>query len=205
MSLVGLVDSGLCNLDSVRRALEECGAQVRVARAPADLDGATHVVLPGVGSFPDGMRALRAAGMDDALRAVAARGDTPLLGVCLGMQLLFERGTEVEPTEGLGLIGGEVVRLVPQAGERIPHIGWNEVHATGRDSALLQGLPADPDVYFVHSFCVVPADSANVVATTPYCGGFVSMVEHGLVLGAQFHPEKSQRTGFAMLRNFLAV
>jgi imidazole glycerol-phosphate synthase subunit HisH len=201
---VGLIDSGLCNLGSARRALEECGATVTVATTPADLDGADRVVLPGVGAFADGMASLRDAGFDAALAEIVADGRTPVLGVCLGMQLLAATATEGGPSQGLGLIEADVVRLEPENGERIPHIGWNAVRPEP-GAELFAGLPDDADFYFVHSYHVACRAPGDVAATTPYAGGFCSAVAHGLVYGVQFHPEKSQANGFALLRNFLAL
>lgn len=204
MTHVAVIDYGLSNLDSVRRAIEECGGEVSVLREPEGLGDHDSIVLPGVGAFPDAMRRLRTAGFDTALAAVAARGEVPILGVCLGMQLLAGRGTEVEPAEGLGLIPGEVVKLERTEGERLPHIGWNEVDPAP-DSPLFEGIPAGADFYFVHSYRFRPDAREDVSAETPYSGGFASAVGSGIVHGVQFHPEKSQRNGFAVLRNFLAL
>lgn len=205
---VAIVDYGMCNLDSVRRALEEVGARPFVTGDPADLTRADRIVLPGVGAFPDAMRNLRDRGLDDALAKEVLDGGVPFLGVCLGMQLLAASGHEVEPCGGLGWIGAEVPRFVPAgtggARERVPHIGWNEVDPV-RDSPLFDGIPAAADFYFVHSFHLVCADLADVLATTPYCGGFTSAVQRDHVFGVQFHPEKSQGHGLRLLRNFLAV
>lgn len=198
---VGIVDTGLSNLDSIVRALEVCGGAPTTVRTLADLAGAGRVVLPGVGAFPDGMAALRERGLDTALRQHAAAG-RPLLGVCLGMQLLASSSAEGgTTTPGLGLVPGEVVRLDPDADERIPHIGWNEVHRR-TSSPLFEGIDDGADFYFVHSYHV-RADSDAVVATTPYAGGFASAVRSGAVAGVQFHPEKSQRRGMQLLGNFL--
>ncbi len=204
MSTVGVVDVGLSNLDSARRALEECGADVRIVTEGRELAGHERIVLPGVGAFPDAMRRLRAAGIETALQELVADGRTPVLGICLGMQLLAATGTEIEPAEGLGLVPADVVRLPSLDGERLPHIGWNEVDPVN-GSPLFDGLPDGADFYFVHSFAVRCDEPGHVAATTPYGGGFCSAVENGLVFGVQFHPEKSQRNGFAVLRNFLAL
>lgn len=172
---------------------------------PEELDRADRIVLPGVGAFEDAMRNLRDRGLDEALaKAVLAEG-APLLGICLGMQLLAERGTEGTETPGLGFVAGVVARLEPTATDRrIPHVGWNEVHEQ-RPSTLLQGIPRDADFYFVHSYHVRCNDRDDVAAMTPYCGGFSSVIERRNIFGTQFHPEKSQRHGFALLKNFLAV
>jgi glutamine amidotransferase len=200
---VGVVDSGLSNLDSVRRALEVCGASVVVAREPDDLDDVERVVLPGVGAFGDAMVRLKATGFVVALRELAATDDVPILGVCLGMQLLATTGEEFGEHHGLGLVPGAVVKIRPQPGERIPHIGWNEVRPT-RPGTLFEAVDGK-DFYFVHSYHFVPDDPADLTATTPFAGGVAAAVGRGLVQGTQFHPEKSQAAGFAVLRAFLEL
>lgn len=207
MAGVVVVDYGMGNLDSVRRALEECGARVRISDDPGDLAAADRIVLPGVGAFPDAMRNLAARGLDEALTKQVVDEGVPILGICLGMQLAARLGHEVEPTQGLGWIAAEVVRMRPPAEgaqrERVPHIGWNEVVPV-RDDPLFAGVPSGADFYFVHSYRVACLDPGDVLATTPYCGGFVSAFARGNVVGVQFHPEKSQHHGLALLRNFLS-
>lgn len=203
MSYVALVDYGMCNLDSMRRAVEECGANARICEEPRDVMQAERVILPGVGSFADAMQNLRARNLDRALLDQAA-GGVPLLGICLGMQLLADCGQEGGETRGLGLIPGVVSRLSPTAQTpRIPHVGWNEVYPQ-REHPLFAGIAAGRDFYFVHSYHLDCADHADAAASTPYCGQFTSAVARQHVMGVQFHPEKSQKTGFALLRNFLA-
>jgi len=202
---VAIVDYGMCNLDSVRRAFEEVGARPFVTDDPADLDAADRIVLPGVGAFPDAMANLRARGLDEALTKQVLQQGAPFLGVCLGMQLMASLGEEVEATAGLDWVAARVVRFVATATDpRVPHVGWNEVTATS-ESPLFAGIPAGVDFYFVHSFHVSCADAGNVLATTPYCGGFASAVQRSQAYGVQFHPEKSQRWGLHLLANFLAV
>ena len=160
-------------------------------------------MVPGVGAFPLAMRNLRELGLTALIREQAA-GATPILGICLGMQLLFERSEELEPTAGLGLIRGEVTWL-STGGLRIPHIGWNEV-AFERDCPLLDGLPAAGcPFYHVHSLAARPASDADVVATTEYGERFATMVAHGSVFGVQFHPEKSSGHGLRMLQSFVGL
>jgi imidazole glycerol-phosphate synthase subunit HisH len=202
---VAIVDYGMCNLDSVKRALEEVGARPYVTDDPADLDAADRIVLPGVGAFPDAMANLRARGLDDALAKQVLHERAPFLGVCLGMQLMAAIGEEVEATQGLGWVDASVVRFVATAADpRIPHVGWNEVTPVG-DSQLFTGIPPGADFYFVHSFHIACADSEDVLATTPYCGGFTSALQRGDAYGVQFHPEKSQQWGLRLLANFLTV
>ena len=201
---VAVIDYGMGNLGSVRRAFEECGADVCVCRDPAEMDGAQRIVLPGVGAFPDGMKNLTASGWVEKLRESIRDPEVALIGICLGMQLLAQSGSEGGETPGLGFIAGHVRRLQPiDPSERIPHVGWNEVHAV-RPTPLLRGIPDQTDFYFVHSYHFAESGHA-VCATTPYAGGFASVVATGNVFGTQFHPEKSSRPGFALLRNFLST
>ncbi len=200
-----LVDYGMGNLGSVRRAVEECGHSALVSADPVEAGRASHIILPGVGSFAQGMQNLAAAGWDHALEHAAKDVGVPLLGICLGMQLLADSGTEGGLTRGLGLVPGEVVRLeTGNAHERIPHIGWNELRQQGQ-SALWQGVPQGTDLYFVHSYHFAAARDEDVIGTTPYCGGFVSAVRRGNIVGLQFHPEKSQKHGLKILANFLSM
>ena len=197
---VAVVDYGLCNLDSVRRALQECGAEVTVTDEPRDLRKADRLVLPGVGSFGDAMVALRERGLDQALSEEVDAG-APILGICLGMQLMADRGEEGGDVEGLGWISGTVRRLVPDARDRrVPHIGWNELDPVC-PSPLLADLAPGSDFYFVHSywFDCAPDDAA---ALTPYCGGVTAVVQRDNLYGVQFHPEKSHHFGAQLLKNF---
>jgi glutamine amidotransferase len=209
MQRIAVIDTGLCNVDSMWRAIDDCGAKAVVTDDPTDLALVDKIVLPGVGAFADAMDALEDTGMADAIKETVVDHEVPILGVCLGMQLLAGSGTEVRDAEGLGLIDARVVRLVPRpkggadgVRERVPHIGWNEVHPHAT-SALLTGIPTVADFYFVHSFHMQCVDESDVVATTPYCGGFASIVQRKHVFGTQFHPEKSQRTGRQLLNNFV--
>jgi imidazole glycerol-phosphate synthase subunit HisH len=205
---VAIVDYGMCNLDSVRRAFEELGAHATIVGDPAGLERADRIVLPGVGAFPDAMRNLRAQGFDDALTKHVLDAGAPFLGICLGMQLLATAGHEVTPTAGLSWFDAEVVRLQPDtAGVRVPHIGWNEVDTVGGPGAdaLFAGIPPRADFYFVHSFHVACRHDADVLATTPYCGSFASAIGRDNVFAVQFHPEKSQQHGLRLLRNFLEL
>ena len=199
---VAVVNTGLCNLDSMRRALSNLGVGTVLANTPADLSGCKRIILPGVGNFGAGMAALNESGFTPALQAAAA-AQTPILGVCLGMQLLADRGYEGGPINGLGLVGGEVRMLEPGGSEeKLPHVGWNEVIHDG-GSPLLHGVSSGADFYFVHSYHFAPSSDAVAVARTPYCGGFVSVIQDNYLFGAQFHPEKSQKAGAAILRNFI--
>jgi glutamine amidotransferase len=198
VSTVALVDYGMGNRRSVEKALEHVGATVARTADPEEIRAADAVVVPGVGAFPEAMRRLHAAGLDEVIRERAETG-TPVLGICLGMQLLFERSAEHEGAPGLGLLPGEVTAL---AAPMLPHIGWNEV--TIRDgSRLTEGLGERAAFYHVHSF-VCRASDEDVVGEGEYGERFASIVERDNVAGVQFHPEKSSRDGLHLLANFLS-
>jgi glutamine amidotransferase len=203
-----IVEYGVGNLRSVQKACAHLGAQAEITGDPAEIGAASRVILPGVGAFPEGMYRLRAAGLDAALRDVADRG-TPLLGICLGMQLLFARGKEGVPCEGLGLIDGDIT-LLRAPGLKVPQIGWNDLQISplerdGRPSPLFAGLPERPYVYFVHSYCAGEVSPAYTAATAVYGQPFTAAVQRGNVLGTQFHPEKSGWVGLRILKNFLEI
>ncbi|MBK9991772.1 MAG: imidazole glycerol phosphate synthase subunit HisH [Verrucomicrobia bacterium] len=199
-----VINYGMGNLASVGRAFEECGANVSISEDPRDLDSAERIVLPGVGAFPDGMRNLIKAGWPEKLREVLRNPEVKLLGICLGMQLLAEVGHEVAVTPGLGFIPGTVKRFIPLNGERVPHVGWNEINAA-QPHPLLHTLPEGTDFYFVHSYHFEASRPKDVLATTQYCGKFNAVVASGNIFGTQFHPEKSSKQGFQLIRNFLAL
>jgi glutamine amidotransferase len=200
-----IIDYGMGNLASVRRALEECGASVLVIEDPEDLKQADRILLPGVGAFPDGMACLNTRGWVPAIHQAVLQDGIPLLGICLGMQLLMDVGYEGGESPGLKLIPGSVQKMKPaHPEERIPHVGWNEVHLK-QPCPLFDGVADKTDFYFVHSYQVKPDCPENVIATTPYCGEVTSSVMRGNVYGAQFHPEKSSKAGFQLLRNFLKL
>jgi imidazole glycerol-phosphate synthase subunit HisH len=200
---IAIVDYDMGNRRSVEKALQHVGAKAEITRDPSSLRSADALVLPGVGAFPKGIANLRQFGLDALLRERVEAG-TPLLGICLGMQLLFDGSEELEPTAGLGLLAGEVTRLRTN-GLRIPHIGWNEVDFE-RPSRLTAGLPERGCAFYhVHSLAARPAERAEIVGTTEYGERFATLVERGNVLGAQFHPEKSSGDGLRLLENFVAV
>ena len=197
MSTVALVDYGMGNRRSVEKALEHVGADVRRTADHDEIRAADAVVVPGVGAFPEAMRRLRADGLDEVIRERAGSG-TPVLGICLGMQLLFERSAEHEGATGLGLLPGEVT---PLEAPKLPHIGWNRV-ALERESTLTGGLGDAVAFYHVHSF-VCRALNGDVVGRGEYGERFASIVERDNVAGVQFHPEKSSRDGLQLLKNFV--
>ena len=201
---VGIVDYGMGNRRSVEKALERVGARVALTDDHEALNAADGLVVPGVGAFPAAMERLRERGLDE-LVVRRARAGTPVLGLCLGMQLLFERSVELGGDTGLGLLPGEVVELAPDPPTlKIPHIGWNDVTLV-RESPLTDGLPERVAFYHVHSFVVRPAEASDVVGRGDYGGPFVSIVARDQVYGVQFHPEKSSTHGLALLSNFTAI
>jgi imidazole glycerol-phosphate synthase subunit HisH len=199
--VIAVVDYGMGNRRSVEKAFHHVGAAAVITRDHAIIRSADGIVVPGVGAFPAAMAALDELGLVGLLRERAGEG-VPLLGICLGMQLLFDGSTEHGGAEGLGLLAGDVTYLDPQ-GERLPHIGWNQVRMV-RPARLTDGL-GDVAFYHVHSLVVRPADREVVVGEGEHGEVFPSIVERGTVFGAQFHPEKSSRDGLALLKNFADV
>ena len=199
---IAMVDYGMGNRRSVAKAFEHVGTPIAQTSDPDELRAADGLVVPGVGAFPEAMRRLRRLGLDEAVRAHAQAGK-PVIGLCLGMQLLFERSVEHEGAEGLGLLAGDVVRLDPR-GLKLPHIGWNAVRWE-RSSPLCEGLPDPAAFYHVHTFVAEPEDPSIVLGRGEYGSPFVSFVASGNVFGAQCHPEKSSQHGLALLRNFVGI
>ena len=195
--MIAIADYGMGNRRSVEKALAHVGAESVIT---TDVRDASAIILPGVGAFPEAMRNLERTGLGEALieRAAAC---VPLLGICLGMQLLFESSTEPEGAAGLGILPGTVTRL---DSPRLPHIGWNLV-SFERESTLTEGLGDAAAFYHVHSFACRPSDPSDVVGTSEYGERFVSVVERDNVMAAQFHPEKSSKDGLRMLRNFATL
>lgn len=203
MSAIGLVNGGGGNCASVRNALSFLGLDHLEVSRPADLEPCRAIVLPGVGAFPALMRRLRDAGLDDAIRRSVLEEGKPFLGICLGMQVLADSGEEFGPARGLGLIPGTVERLRPAGGRRVPHIGWNTVRPI-RACPLFDGGEAELSFYFAHGFAFRPRCEQDVAATTDHGGPFAAAVRRDDIFGVQFHPEKSQRDGLALLRRFAA-
>lgn len=200
MGSTAIVDYGVGNLKSVANAMGYLGLPTCVTSDAAELERADAIILPGVGAFPDAANKLRAAGLDQVL--VAQSEKKPILGICLGMQLLFDRGEEVRPCAGLGLVSGRVDGI--QTPYKLPHIGWNSL-TFQNDSPLFRGLSDGVYVYFVHSFCGYADWEQDVIARTDYGPSVVAAVSRGNVFGCQFHPEKSGEVGLHILKNFGAL
>jgi glutamine amidotransferase len=201
--MIVIVDYGMGNLRSVQKGLEKVGHQAVVSGDPAEVRRATKVILPGVGAFPDAMAELNRRGLIAPLRETVAAGK-PFLGICLGLQLLFETGTEGGRFEGLGLLTGEVARFNVPREFKVPHMGWNRLHIR-RPTPLTEGLSPGPFMYFVHSYYVVPRDPHVIACETDYYRPFTSMICRDRLFACQFHPEKSQADGLRLLQNFAAL
>ncbi len=203
--MLALIDYGSGNLRSVHKALLHAGAEVRVVQRGAELSDATGAVLPGVGAFDDCLQALRRQDLLEPVRGLIADG-RPFLGICVGYQALFERSEEFDSHEpGLGIFRGPVVRFPAAGGLKIPQIGWNRLELTGGGCPLYEGIPDGSYVYFVHSYFPRPADPSIVASWTDYGGPFASSVWRDNVFATQFHPEKSQAVGLAILGNFIRL
>jgi glutamine amidotransferase len=197
---IGIIDIGIGNLGSLRHAVHSQGWDTVSASQPDHMAGLSHLLLPGVGAFASAMARLESAGLVEPIRRFAEAG-RPVLGICLGMQLLAEAGMEGGDIKGLGLIPGRAMPIVPPPGIRLPHVGWNEAHQIGKHP-VLKGIRDDVDFYFVHSYRFAPTCPGDVLAETEHGERFASMVARGNVVGVQFHPEKSQTNGLRLLDNF---
>lgn len=202
MISVAIVDYGMGNVRSVLNAFELLGAKCSVTQDRAELSSASHLVLPGVGAFPDGMRNLKKRGLDQLLTELVVGQGKPVLGICLGMQLFASRGFEVEQTPGLDWVKGDVIQLSPEpASLKIPHVGWNDFESVVPQPDLK--LDTKDCFYYVHSFHLSCADKENVIATCNYGQSFASVVRTKNIVGTQFHPEKSQHCGLHLLKEFM--
>lgn len=197
---IGIIDVGIGNIGSLQGALYSQGWDVERVATPRQMDGITHLFLPGVGSFSNAMLRLHEAELVNPIRNHAAQG-RPIMGICLGMQLLSEYGEEGGGAEGLGLIPGKIVHLKKHTDLRLPHVGWNVLHPQVAHP-LLNGIRSNVDFYFVHSYFFDATSEESIIGTTAYGFGYPSFVACGNVVGVQFHPEKSQRNGLRMLDNF---
>jgi glutamine amidotransferase len=206
---ITMIDYGGSNIRSVQKALEFVGAQTHITANPDDFLRAEKLVLPGVGAFGAGMAAMRERGLDTAVTQAAQQG-IPLLGICLGMQFLFDESDEMGTHKGLGLIPGKVTRFPEQSpipnpqSLKIPHMGWNQIEHD-ESHPLLADVPSGSYAYFVHSYYCIPANETDSLAFTYYGIRFTSIVGRGSVFGIQFHPEKSQQVGLRILKNFVEM
>ena len=201
--MIAIIDYDMGNVRSVSKAFERVGSEAVVTRDPKAIADASHIVLPGVGAFKDCMRNLEEYGLIAPIMKSIESGK-PFLGICLGLQLLFEESDEFGVHKGLGAIKGRVVRFKDAPALKVPHMGWNEVKKE-KNSALFEGIKEDEFFYFVHSYYAVPSDRSVDLTTTSYGVDFTSSVEAGNVMACQFHPEKSQKAGLRVLKNFSSL
>lgn len=201
--MIAIIDYDAGNIKSVEKALLSLGQEVVITGDREKILSADKVILPGVGAFGDAMANLRRTGLDRVIHEVAAQG-TPFLGICLGLQLLFERSDEAPGVEGLGLLEGEILKIPEQEGLKIPHMGWNSLHLEHR-GRLFEGVQEQSYVYFVHSYYLKAKDESIVKASTEYSTHIHASVESGNVFACQFHPEKSSDVGLKILKNFVEL
>lgn len=201
--MVAIIDYDAGNIRSVEKAVRYLGKEAVVTSEPEEILAADRVILPGVGAFGDAMKRLHAMGLVEVIRQAADRG-TPFLGICLGLQLLFEKSEESPGVPGLGLLQGGILRLPELPGLKVPHIGWNSLKYPN-PGRLFRGIPEDSYVYFVHSYYLKAQDEGIVTATTEYGTLVHASVESGNLFACQFHPEKSSETGLTILENFLSI
>ncbi|HJC90152.1 MAG TPA: imidazole glycerol phosphate synthase subunit HisH [Candidatus Mediterraneibacter excrementigallinarum] len=201
--MIAIIDYDAGNIKSVEKALDFLGQDVVITGEPEKILKADKVILPGVGAFGDAMANLRRTGLDEVIRQAAGRG-TPFLGICLGLQLLFERSDEAPGVEGLGILKGEILRIPEKEGLKIPHIGWNSLHLEN-NGRLFRGIEEGAYVYFVHSYYLKAAEESIVKASTEYSVHIHASVEKDNVFACQFHPEKSSDVGISILKNFVEL
>lgn len=201
--MIAIIDYDAGNIKSVEKALLLLGQDVKITSDAQEILEADKVILPGVGAFGNAMENLKKRGLDQVIRQVAEKG-TPFLGICLGLQLLFERSEEAPGVEGLGILPGEILRIPPQEGLKIPHMGWNSLHLE-HGGRLFEGIPEHAYVYFVHSYYLKAKEEEIVKASTEYSTHIHASVEKGNVFACQFHPEKSSDIGLKILKNFVEL
>ncbi|MEZ5902353.1 MAG: imidazole glycerol phosphate synthase subunit HisH [Alphaproteobacteria bacterium] len=203
---VGIIDYGMGNLASVASALERIGVDSNIVSSASEIDALSHIILPGVGSFKKAMSNLTEGQWVSPIRTAAKSGKS-ILGICLGMHLLADHGTEHGSTEGIGLISGQINRFEERNDKDflIPHVGWNEIHITKTEHPIFEKVKDRSDFYFVHSYVFCPQDKSDIAAITPYGENFPSIVIKDNVIGMQFHPEKSGPVGEQVLKNFIGM
>lgn len=200
---IAIVDYGMGNLASVIKACISFGAEVKITQNPEEMEAIDKIILPGVGAFGDAAAQLKKIGLADAIKSKIKQG-MPFLGICLGMHLLFDKSQESPRQNGLGVIGGKVIRFEGKD-IKVPHIGWNQIEAKNSKSPLLETIENNAYVYFCHSYYVKPDGEDVIAATTDYGVKFASIISKDNIFGIQFHPEKSQKTGLAILENFIKL
>ena len=201
--MVAIIDYDAGNIKSVEKAMQLLGQEVKITRDRDEIMAADHVILPGVGAFGDAMEKLHQYGLVEVIHEVTKKG-TPFLGICLGLQLLFERSDEAPGVEGLGVLKGDILKLPDKEGYKIPHMGWNSLDFP-REGRLFKGLGEHPYVYFVHSYYLKVAEEEIVTATADYTTTIHASVEKDNVFACQFHPEKSSDVGLQILKNFVEL
>lgn len=203
---VAIIDYEAGNLGSVKRVLLNLGVEAKIVHSPQDLAYADKIILPGVGSLYAGMYRLNQSGLANAIKEAVLLKNKPILGICLGMQMLATSGNEGGQTTGLNLVPG-IIKHLTELGcnERIPHVGWNSIQKKTTYNPLLTGIPDETDVYFVHGYAYSNIDPEYIITTTDYGIPIVSSINKGLAWGVQFHPEKSSKAGIRLIKNFLAV
>ncbi len=203
MKKLGIIDYGAGNLQSVRNTFLAAGQEATLVSQPSDLDGLTHLVLPGVGAFGDCSRALHAQGLADSIREWIA-ADRPFLGICIGYQILFEGSEESPGVAGLGIFKGQVTKFRTQR-LKVPHMGWNNLDISNPSDIIWKDMESQPHFYFVHSFYPTPEDGSLIAARCTYEEDFAAAIRCGRLVATQFHPEKSQKLGIQLLKNFLSI
>jgi glutamine amidotransferase len=202
--MIGIIDYGMGNIHSVQKALQSFGEDTLVVKDPQEMEQCRKLVLPGVGAFDDAAKELNSRGFVPRIKAQIAE-KKPFLGICLGMQLLFDESQEARSEKGLGLVRGEVKMFTREPGYKVPHMGWNQLKIAAAACPLLKDVADKSHVYFCHSFYVEPAQPGVIAATTEYGINFTSVIWQDNLFGVQFHPEKSQETGLKMIKNFVEL
>jgi glutamine amidotransferase len=202
--MIAIIDYGMGNIHSVRKALESCGGKTLVTNNPEDIERCEKLVLPGVGAFADAISEIKKQGLAQVIKKNIKKGKA-FLGICLGMQLLFESSLESPKIKGLGLLKGEVKKFLPKKGLKIPHMGWNQIEIKNTACPILQGIKDKSFVYFCHSYYPRPLDKKIIAATTDYGADFASIICKDNIYAMQFHPEKSQAIGLKIIENFVKL
>jgi imidazole glycerol-phosphate synthase subunit HisH len=202
--MIAIIDYGMGNIHSVQKAIESMGAETMVTNKPAEIKTCAKVVLPGVGAFDDAMSELQKQNLVPALKD-SLKAKKIVLGICLGMQLLFEESEESHGAKGLGVLKGRVKRFENRAGLKVPHMGWNQLRLRNRSCPLFKDIPDNSYVYFCHSYYASPKDERITASSTDYGTDFTSVLWQDNIYGVQFHPEKSQETGLKILKNFVSL